>query len=113
MVLPEGGIDRFIDKKDEETPLPILPSGILGITVTEADIITLPREGIEVDNDNEPSIENFMQSGDILPNPSSLTFVFHDVNPWRQSGNFPVGRARLKLTPNPRIQHMSRLYFFT
>ena len=27
-------------------------------------------------------------------------------------GNFPVGRVKLKMTPNPRIQHMSRLDFF-
>ena len=53
-----------------------------------------------------------MQSDDALATPSSLTFRFHCVDTWRQSGNFPVGRAKLKLTPNPWIQHMSRLDFF-
>ena len=70
MVLPEGGIDRFIDKKDEETPLPILPSGILGITVTEDDISMLYCEGISVDDDKDPAPDNVMQSDDVLPNPS-------------------------------------------
>ena len=53
-----------------------------------------------------------MQSDYILPTPSSLTFVFHYVNPWCQSGNFLVGGAKLKMIPNPRIQHMSCLNFF-
>ena len=53
-----------------------------------------------------------MQSDDFLPPPSSLIFVFNGVNPWRQSGNFPVGRSRLKMTPIPRIQHMYHLKFF-
>ena len=53
-----------------------------------------------------------MQSDDVFPTPSSLTFVFHGVDPWRQSCNFPVGRAKLNMTPNPRMQHMSCLDFF-
>ena len=53
-----------------------------------------------------------MQYNYFLPTPSSLTFGFHGISPWRQSGNFPVGRAKLKMTPIPRIQYMSRLYFF-
>ena len=53
-----------------------------------------------------------MQSYDFLPTPSSLNFEFHGVDPWRQSGNSPVGRAKLKMTPIPRIQHISRLHFF-
>ena len=53
-----------------------------------------------------------MQSDDVLTNPSSLPFVFHGVDPWRQSGNFPIGRAKLKMNLIPRIQHMSRLDFF-
>ena len=42
---PEEGVDRFREKEDGNTPLPILPSGSCGITVTEADISMLRREG--------------------------------------------------------------------
>ena len=103
MVPPEEGVDRFRDKEDEETPLPSLPSVSRGITVTEADIAIICSEGIAVNDNNKPAPENFMQSDDVFPTPSSLTFGFHGVNPWRQSGNFPVERAKLKMTPNPRI----------
>ena len=113
MVPLEEEIDRFRDKEDKETLLTILPSGSHGITVTEADISQLRREGIAVDDDNKPTPENVMQYDDVLNNPSSITFGFHDVGHWRQSGNFPVGRAKLEMTPNPRIQHMYRLDFFT
>ena len=112
MVPPEEGVDRFRDKENEGTPLPILPSGSRGITVTESDISTLHHEGISVNDDNNPAPENVMQYDGVLPTPSSLTFGFHGVDPWHQSGNFPVGRAKLKMTPNPKIQHMSRLNFF-
>ena len=108
----EEGVDRFRDKEDEETPLKILTSGSHGITVMEADIATLCIGGISVNNNNEPAPENFIQSGDVLATPSSLNFGFSGVNPWRHIGNFPVGRARPKITPNPRIQHMSSLDFF-
>ena len=80
--------------------------------MTEADIAAFRREEISVDEDNKPAPENSMQSDYVLTTPSSLTFGFHGVNSRRQSGNFPVGRAKLKMTPNPRIQHMSRLEFF-
>ena len=39
-VPPEDRVDRFRDKEDEETPLPILPSVGRGFTVTEDDIST-------------------------------------------------------------------------
>ena len=52
-------------------------------------------------------------SDDVLPTPSSLNFLFHGVDSWRQSGNFPAERYNMKMTPIPRIQHMSRLNFFT
>ena len=39
-VPPENIVDRFRDKEDEETPLPILPSVGRGFTVTEDDIST-------------------------------------------------------------------------
>ena len=112
LVPPEEGVDRFRDKEDEDNPLTILSSGSLGVTVTESDISTLRREWVSVEEDNEPAPENIMHSDDVLPTPSLLTFGFHGVDPWRQSGNFPVKRAKLKMTPNPRIQHISRLYFF-
>ena len=102
----------FRDKEDEDNPLPILHSGSCGITVTETDIDTLHCDGIAVDYDNEPAPENVMKSDDVLTAPSSLTFVFHGIYTWRQRGNFPVGRAKMKMTPNPRINHMSHLYFF-
>ena len=107
VVPPEEGVDRFRDKEDEDTPLPTLLSCSLTITVMEADIATLRRAGIAVDDENYPVPENFMQYDDVFPTPSSLTFVFHGVDPWRQSGDFPVGRAKLKMTSIPRIYHMS------
>ena len=113
MVPPEEGIERFRDKEDEETPPPILPSASRGITLTEAEISTLRREGIAVDNDNNPTPENAMQSDDFFPTPSSLNFGFHGVDPWRQSGNFLVGGGNLKMTPIPGIQHIYPLDFFT
>ena len=73
----------------------------------EADIDTLLRKGIEVDDENYLTSDNYMQSDDVLPTPSSLTLVFHVVYPWRQSGNFPVVSSNLKMTPIPRIHHMS------
>ena len=60
MVPPEEGVDRFIDKEDEETLLPILPPGSRGITVTEADISMVRHEGIEFYDDNYPAPDNFM-----------------------------------------------------
>ena len=54
-----------------------------------------------------------MKYDDVLPTTSPLTFGFNDTNPWRQSGNFPVGRSNLKMTPIPSMQHMYRLDFFT
>ena len=54
LVPSEEGLDRFRDKEDKETPLSILPSGSCGINMTEADIATLRREGISVDDENEP-----------------------------------------------------------
>ena len=68
-----------MDKEDEETPLPIIPSGSRGITVTKAYIAMLRCEGIAVDDDNDPAPENFMQSYDVLPTPSSLTFAFRGI----------------------------------
>ena len=47
---PEEGVDRFRKKEDEETPLPILPSGSHGITATGAYIFTLSRKVIAVDD---------------------------------------------------------------
>ena len=78
----------------------------------EYEISTLSCEGIAVDDENEPAPENVMQSDDVLPTPSSLTFVFHGIDTWRQSEKLPVGRAKLKMTLIPRIQHMYRLDLF-
>ena len=78
----------------------------------EADIAMIYREVIAFDDDNSPTPENFMRSDDILPTPSSLTFGFHGVDTWLKSGDLPVGRDKPKMTPNPRIHHMSCLYLF-
>ena len=52
MLIPsEERVDRFIVKEEEETPLPIIPSGSLGVTVTEANIATLFREVVTVKDD--------------------------------------------------------------
>ena len=34
------------------------------------------------------------------------------INPWRHSGKFPVGKAKLKTVSNIRVQNMSHLDFF-
>ena len=87
VVPPEEAVDRFIDDKDECIPLPILPSGSRGITVTEADITTLFREGVAVNDNNNPAPDNGMQSDNVLTTPSQLTI---DVEPqlgfWCQLG---------------------------
>ena len=95
-------MDRFRDKENEEIPLPILPSGSSGITVKEAYIATLCHEGIAVDDDNNLTPENIMQSDDVLPKPSSLTFGFHSVNPWHQSGNFPNWEGQAEDESKPK-----------
>ena len=81
MVPPAEGVDRFRDKEDEETSLPILPSGSRGITVTETDIATLLRERLSVDDDNVPDPENVIQSNDVLPTP----LITHLWISWRKS----------------------------
>ena len=83
-----------------------------GITVIESKISTLRSEEIAVDDNNDPAPENLMQSDDVFPTASIITFGFHDVYPWRQSGNLPFGRPKLKTTPIKRIQHIYRLQFF-
>ena len=67
----------------------------------EADIDTVLREGIEANYDNKPDPENVMQSDDVLPTPSSLTFGFHGVNPWYQSGNFPNWEVQAEYDSKP------------
>ena len=79
--------------------------------MTESDIAMLCSEGIAFNDNNNLDPENVMQSDDVLPIPLSLTFGFHSINPWRQSGNFPFERSKLKIAPHPRIQHISRLNF--
>ena len=41
MIPPEEGVNRFREKEYEETPLPILSSDSIEITMTEADITTI------------------------------------------------------------------------
>ena len=91
VVITPSSIYQFIYKEDKETPLPVLPEGSCGIPVTEADIYTLYCEVILVNYDNNPAPDNFMQSYDVFLKPSSLTFGFHGVDHWRQSGKFPLG----------------------
>ena len=78
----------------------------------ESDIATLCCEGIAVNEDNNPPPDNSGHSDDVLPAPSSPTFGFHGIDPWRQSGNFHVGKAKQKMTLIPRIQQISCLDFF-
>ena len=78
----------------------------------ETYIITLRREGLSFNVYNDPVPDNVMQFDDVLPTTSSLKFGFHGVYPWHKSGKFLFGRVRLKMTPKPRIQHISCLDFF-
>ena len=80
--------------------------------MAEADISMLHHEVISGTGKNDPAPDNVIQYDYFFPTPSSLTFGSHGVDPWRQSGNFPVGRSKLKMTMIPRIQHMSHLNFF-
>ena len=80
--------------------------------MTEAENFTLRIEGIAVDDDNDPAPDNAMQSDDVFTTSSYLTFGFHGADHWRHSGNFPVGRSKLNMTPNPSIYHMSCLELF-
>ena len=57
-VPPEDRVDLFRDKEEEDTPLHILTSGIIDVTVTKDDIATLLHEGIVVDDNNDPAPEN-------------------------------------------------------
>ena len=106
---PEDGVDRCIDKDNEETPLPILTYGSHDVTVTEYNIDTLCREGSVAENDNYPDPENGLHSEDILPSPEIINFGFQVAGPWHQSGNFPVGKEKIKTVSNIRVQHMSHL----
>ena len=80
---PEEGVDRFSDKEDEYTPLSILHSGSCRITVAEADISMLHHEVISGTGKNDPAPDNVIQYDYFFPTPSSLTFGFHGVDPWR------------------------------
>ena len=97
---PEDGVEGLRGKEDEETPLHILPSGSRGVTATKNDINTLRFEVIMVNNDNEPAPDNVYNSEDVLPAPETVNFGFQGINPWCQSGNSPVGKARLKMVSN-------------
>ena len=79
MVPQEEGVDRFRDREDEDTPLPIFPLGRRGITLAKADISNICCDGIAVDDKNDPTPDNFMHFDDFLPTLSSLTSVFHGV----------------------------------
>ena len=47
-----------------------------------------------------------------MPDLSTLNFGFQGIEPWCQSRNFTVGKARIKMVSNIRIQHMSRFEIF-
>ena len=72
----------------------------------------LRREGIKVDDENNPAPENIIQYDYVFTTPTSLTFGFHGIDPWRRSGNLPVWRAKMKITPNPRMHHIYCLGLF-
>ena len=54
-VPPEDRVDRFRDKYDEDTPLPILLYDSRSVTFTKDYISTLPCEGILVGDDKYPA----------------------------------------------------------
>ena len=106
---PEEGVDRFRYKEDEETPLHILLSGSCDVTVSKDNIATICSEGVLIDGENEPTPENILDSKDVLNAPDTLNSGFEFIYPWRQNGNFTVGKARLKMVSNIKVQNM--LYF--
>ena len=109
---PEEGVDRFRYKEDEETPLHILLSGSRDFTVSKDNIATICSEGVLIDGDNEPTPENILDSKDVLNAPDTLNLGFEFIYPWRQNGKFPVGKARIKMVSNIRVQHMSLFDIF-
>ena len=78
----EDGVDRFREKEDEETPLPILNSGSRIVTFTKDDIVALRLEDIMVEDDNDPDPEKVFHSGDVLPAPKTLNSGFQGIVPW-------------------------------
>ena len=97
MAPQEEGVESFIDKEDKYTPLPILPSGSCGITVTEADIATLRREVISFNDDNDPSPENVMHYDDVLPTPNHVPLDFMASILGVRVGTSLLGGSRWKL----------------
>ena len=65
-----------------------------------------------VENYNESYPENFSNPKDFLPAPETLNIVFQVIGPWRHSGNFSVGEARLKIVSNIRFRKMSGFHIF-
>ena len=61
-LLPEDRVDRYKYEEDEETPLPILPSGNSSVTVTKDDIYTLHCEFITVNDENDSASKNVLIS---------------------------------------------------
>ena len=108
----EDEVERFREKEDEETTLPILPYGSRGVTVTKYDNTTLCCEGIVVEEDNYTAPENVLHSEDVLPAPKTFNFRIQGINLCHQGGNLPVGKENLKMVSNIRVQRMSCLNFF-
>ena len=99
----EDRVYRFRDKEYEENPLPIIPYGSRGVTVTKDNISTLNREDNVVDDGNDPVPENVLHSEDVLPSHETLKIVYQGIKPWHQSRNFPVGKVNLKTVYNIRV----------
>ena len=60
-----------------------------------------------VEDDNGTAPDNVSNSVDGLPAPKTLNLGFQGINPWCQSGKFHVGKARLNMVSNIRVQNMS------
>ena len=102
-----AGTRRYKDYDDEDTHMPILPSGSDTATATKADIDTLYYNIISIEDKNETSTQNVFRSKDVLPSLNTLNFLFQGIGPCIYSDNFPVREAQFKLVSNSRVQNMS------
>ena len=65
-----------------------------------------------VDDDNDTVPENFNHFRDVLPAPETLNFIIQEIDPWHQSGKFPVGKENINTLSNISVHYMWRLDFF-
>ena len=59
-----------------------------------------------IEYNNWPDPENVLNSEGVVTDPGTLNLGFQVIDPWHQSGNFPVEKAHLKMVSNIRAHNM-------